>query len=249
MTEIRNVDYHCHLDLYPDYEAQFRRCAEQNVEVFSMTTTPLAWEKNKELSRTAPNIRIGLGIHPQIVGTKEADIALFERLIDETRYVGEVGLDAGPRFYKNYALQKEVFERVLKASARSGNKILSLHTVRTGSQVLKMIEEHFPESAGRVVLHWFSGSVAEAKRARDYGCWFSINESMGRSENGRRIIQALPIDRLLTETDGPFTESKPGVPTDPWDVSRAAKMIAEIKGITEAEMRSRVWQNLLTLES
>jgi TatD DNase family protein len=62
------------------------------VEVFAMTTTPLAWKRNNELARDCPNIRVGLGIHPQIVGTKEADIGLFERLIDEARYVGEIGL-------------------------------------------------------------------------------------------------------------------------------------------------------------
>jgi TatD DNase family protein len=248
MTEVPDIDYHCHLDLYQDYESVFRECAKRNVEVFSMTTTPLAWKRNKELSATSPNIRIGLGLHPQIVGAKEADIALFEQLIDQTRYVGEIGLDAGPRFYKTLAQQKEVFARLLKASRLSGKKILSIHSVRSGNEVLKMLEEHFPPSAGRIVFHWFSGSVAEAKRALEYGCWFSVNERMGTSHNGRKIMRALPLDRLLTETDGPFTEAKPGTPAFPWDVSGPIRVIAEIKGRQVAEVRSVICQNLINLE-
>lgn len=249
MMGVPTVDYHCHLDLYPDYEEQFRRCTHRKIEVFSMTTTPLAWSRNEELSRDARNIRVGLGIHPQIVGTKEADILLFEKLVSRTRFIGEVGLDAGPRFYKTLALQKEIFARVLKAAAASGNKILSVHTVRTAGEVLKMLAEHFPQSAGRAVFHWFTGNQLELKRAIEFGCWFSLNESMGRSENGKRIIKGVPLNRMLTETDGPFVESEPGIPAKPCDATRAIKVIAEIKGIPEAEIRSIVWQNLLNLES
>jgi TatD DNase family protein len=112
-----------------------------------------------------------------------------------------------------------------------------------------MLEEHFPQSAGFAVLHWFSGSLSEVKRASEFGCWFSVNEKMGQSENGRRLIEAMPIDRILTETDGPFTEIEPGVSTCPWDVGRAVKVVAEIKGMTETEVNALVWKNLFALES
>lgn len=58
-------------------------------------------------------------------------LALFEGLLDETRYVGEVGLDAGPRFFKTMPRQTTVFRRVLALCAEHGHKVLSVHSVRT----------------------------------------------------------------------------------------------------------------------
>ena len=70
-----------------------------------------------------------------------------------------------------------------------------------------MVEQYLPQDRGAVVLHWFTGSRAEARRAGALGCYFSVNAEMMRTERGRNLIADLPADRILTETDGPFTQN------------------------------------------
>jgi TatD DNase family protein len=58
------------------------------------------------------------------------------------------------------------------------------------------------------VFHWYSGSLSLIKKIIDSGHYFSINPAMIQSSNGCKIIEKIPPDRLLTETDGPFVEIK-----------------------------------------
>jgi TatD DNase family protein len=95
-------------------------------------------------------------------------------------------------------------------------------------------------------MHWFSGSLAEARRATALGCYFSINAEMARSERGRALIADLPSDRLLTETDGPFTQTQ-GRPTRPADVHLAVEAIAGIRGATPEVIGGTVRANLKVL--
>ncbi len=73
-----------------------------------------------------------------------------------------------------------------------------------GAEALE--DTKLPET-GCAVLHWFTGTEAEARRAVELGCYFSINREMLRSEKHRKLVSLLPRDRLLTETDGPFVEN------------------------------------------
>jgi TatD DNase family protein len=61
------LDFHCHLDLYRDHEAVYQKFRGEQVEILAVTTTPRAWTKNLELAAGASNIRVALGLHPQLV--------------------------------------------------------------------------------------------------------------------------------------------------------------------------------------
>ena len=164
----------------------------------------------------------------------------------ETRYVGEVGLDAGPRHYRSLERQRDVFARVLQACAQSGGKILSIHSVRAAPAVLDMVEEHLPQERGVVVLHWFTGSLADARRAVDLGCFFSVNEQMLHSPNGAKLVRSLPMNRILTETDGPFVQNA-GTPLKPIDVRRALPALAACIGKPVDELPELLICNLKDL--
>lgn len=112
------IDFHCHLDLYPDHVQAIADCERERVFTLAVTTTPKAWTRNHELTKDTKYVRAALGLHPQLVGQRAQEIGLWEELLPQTRYVGEVGLDAGPRFYRSFEAQKAVFERVLTACAR-----------------------------------------------------------------------------------------------------------------------------------
>lgn len=244
-----SIDFHCHLDLYPDHINAFKHCEREGVNVLAVTTTPLAWPHNEELAANSAHIRVGLGLHPQVVGDREKEIERFEALAPQAKFIGEVGLDAGPRFYRSLDAQRRVFERVLLACSAHGPKVVSIHAVRTVAEVTKMLKELLPNSKGLPILHWFSGTPAEAARAIDGGCWFSINPAMGTTANGLKIIDTIPIERMLTETDGPFAKDPNGVALKPGFVDGAVEIIALRKKLTVDVVRSQLLKNLVKVDS
>ncbi len=240
------VDFHCHLDLYPDHEAAIARAESARIYTLTVTTTPKAWARNYELTRHTRFVRAALGLHPQLVAERAGELPLWERHLPETRYVGEVGLDAGPRFYKSLDAQKHVFRSVLERCAEAGGKILTVHSVRSVPAVLDMIEQYLPQDRATVVLHWFTGSKSEARRATTLGCYFSVNAEMTRSDRGRALICELPIDRILTETDGPFTQVD-GRPSEPADVKTTVTAIADVRKVPVDAVTTAVTSNLRSL--
>jgi TatD DNase family protein len=240
------VDFHCHIDLYPDYEAAIARAEAARIYTLAVTTTPKAWTRNHELTRGTRYVRAALGLHPQLVAERTDELPLWERHLPETRYVGEVGLDASPRFYKSLEAQKHVFRTILERCAEAGEKILSVHSARSVPAVLDMIERYLPRDRGAVVLHWFTGSKSEVRRAVELGCYFSLNTEMTRSDRSRALVADLPIDRILTETDGPFTLID-GRPAEPNDVSVTCDVIALVRNVPANEIARAVQANLKVL--
>lgn len=244
--QARGVDFHCHLDLYPDHEAVIARAEAGRIYTLTVTTTPKAWIHNQELTCGTHYVRAALGLHPQLVAERAAELPLWERHLPETRYIGEVGLDAGPRFYKSLEAQKDVFRTILERCAEAGGKILTVHSVRSVPTVLDMIERYFPRHRGAVVLHWFTGSKSEARRAAALGCYFSVNAAMTRSDRGRALVADLPMDRILTETDGPFTHIA-GRPSEPADVCTTTEAIADLRSLPAPEVTQTIQVNLQAL--
>jgi TatD DNase family protein len=240
------VDFHCHLDLYPDFEGLVRECERLKIFTLAVTTTPKAWARNRTLASKTKYVRAALGLHPQLVAEHWREIDLWEKLLDETRYVGEVGLDAGPRYFSSMARQEEIFRRILRHCSKAGNKILSIHSVRSATRVMDLIEDEVPPGRAKFVFHWFSGSRAEAQRAAGLGCYFSVNDQMLQSDRGAVLVSSLPEDRLLTETDGPFT-SQGGDPARPRDVEQALKLLGTTRGLSLNESAAVVLRNLKTL--
>ena len=240
------IDFHCHLDLYPDPRAAVRQAVEARVYVLSVTTTPKAWRGTSALAKGCPRIRTALGLHPQLAHERHRELALFEALLPETRYVGEVGLDGTPTFRSHADVQRKVFEAVLGMSAEQGGRVLSIHSRQASDEVLDCLRRH--PDAGIPILHWFSGSKPQMQRAIDQGCWFSVGPPMTRSASGRAILKLLPRDRVLTETDGPFGEDN-GHPLRPEDVGPMAAALGSIWGMTETAVRDRLLSNLRRISS
>lgn len=241
------VDLHCHLDLYPDFEGIVRESEAAGIKTLAVTTTPRAFPRNLELTRNTRHIRAALGLHPQLVADSANEIDRFAEFLPQTRYVGEVGLDASPPHRASFALQERVFTRVLDLCAEAGGKILSVHAVRASTPVLDLIEAKLSPGRGRVVLHWFTGSAEEARRAVELGCYFSVNGEMLRHPRHRSTVTTvIPVTRLLTETDGPFVR-KEGQSIRPVDVSATVDDLAATLRAAPEKMREQIAQNLRTL--
>jgi TatD DNase family protein len=240
------VDFHCHLDLFPDPVSAVSDAENAGVYTLTVTTTPRAWPRNYELTHDLKYVRAALGLHPQVIAERSAEIEIWEEYLPRARYVGEVGIDAGPQYYRSLDLQKQIFTRILQKCAETGGKVLTVHSVRATTIVLDLIESHLPRQQGQVVLHWFSGSNSEARRAADLGCYFSVNAAMMRNERGCKLVTTLPSDRLLTETDAPFTRVGDRS-TAPIDVKDTVHMLAALRQTEPEDLAKTIKSNLHTM--
>jgi len=239
---IQGFDFHCHVDLHLDPAAVVDQCARERIVTLAVTTTPKAWPQNCEWAKRNDYVQAAVGLHPELVGERYGETNLLERHINESRFVGEVGLDGSPQYRKSYAKQQEVFRRVLDASRELGGRVLTIHSRRAARDVITMIEEYAEIRRVICILHWFAGSLAEARKAATAGCYFSVNHAMLAHDRGQKLVQSLPADRLVTETDSPFTgigERK----SVPWDVIATAAQLAKLRGLSPAQMNLILTEN------
>lgn len=242
------VDFHCHLDLYSDHKGAVFQREREEVFTLAVTTTPKAFPRNKELADQTKYVRASLGLHPQLVADRAHELSIWKDFLPKSRYVGEVGLDATRSHYHSFNIQKHVFEEILKTCATGGDKILSVHSARCTKVVLDMIEARLPIGSGKVVLHWFTGSLSEMHKATEIGCYFSVNLAMLQNSRIRKLVQLIPIDRILTETDGPFTDKNPNNKR-PADVAPTRNGLAELLMLQNEEMSNLICSNLRQLLS
>lgn len=197
-------DMHCHVDLMESMTEFSRTAMEEQLCLLAMTTTPKAYEVEKNRLDCFSNVRVALGFHPQLVFERSHELALFEKYIDTAKFVGEIGLDFGKRFYHSRECQQDVFNQIIGWCTQSPMKTISIHSVRSDRAVLDVLEKTDCTKRNNCILHWYSGTLKQLGRAIELGCFFSINEYMLNSSTGRPIIEEIPIDRLLLESDAPF---------------------------------------------
>lgn len=238
------VDMHCHLDLCPDPIEVARQCREREVCVLSVTTTPKAWYGTSKLADGNQCIRTALGLHPQLVHQREHEIDLFDSLLSEVKYVGEIGLDGGRGYKEHWNVQLRVFRHILSSVSHAGGRIMSIHSRACAGAVLAELEQH--ASSGIPILHWFSGNMTELKRAIDIGCWFSVGPAMLNTRRGSGMVLQIPRNRLLSETDAPFAKMK-GKVLMPWDARAVLQKISLLWGVSIGEVEETLYDNYLTL--
>ena len=237
------VDFHCHLDLYENPQAVVSACGESNY-ILSVTTTPKAWFGTKKLAENHKRIQTALGLHPKIAHERYEELDLFDLLINETKYIGEIGLDGSSALKAHQNIQSKVFKHILQKANSSSPKILTIHSLNAIEATLDGLEAYFHN--GIPVLHWYTGSEKDLKRAIDRGCWFSINQRMLSSDRGRSLVSQLPQDRILTETDGPFITNK-NQPIQPASVMPVIKRLGDLWQQPQEVVIAQIFENLKKL--
>jgi TatD DNase family protein len=234
------IDFHCHLDLYPNPLEVVDETQKRNVGVLSVTNTPSAWRGTSRLAIDRPAVRTALGLHPQLAKERKHELHLFEQFLPETRFVGEVGLDGSPEFVETWEAQLEVFDVILDACASTGDKIVSIHSRRSATAVLDRLEQR--SSIGCPILHWFSGTKAELSRAIALDCWYSVGPAMLAGAKGRNLVSSMPRNRVLLETDGPFAQVG-RKPLFPWNADIAVSRLSDVWGVQPDAVTGVLSQN------
>lgn len=228
------VDTHCHLQM-----KTFRKDMKKVVDnarkagvkaIINVGFDVKSSEEAVNLSEKYPCMYAAVGIHPHDAKTYDGTtLKMIDDFLREKKVVaiGEIGLD----YYRNLSpksVQKQVFSEQL-AFARERAFPVILHIRDAYGEVLSMLEEQSPE---RALLHCFSGTAADAKRALKLGYYISFGGSItyggGRINNTAREI---PLSSMMIETDAPFLPPLPhrGKRNEPAFIRHTAERLAEIK--------------------
>ncbi|WP_209323560.1 TatD family hydrolase [Brevibacterium renqingii] len=166
---------------------------------------------------------------------------------DRMRVVGETGLDYFRTGEEGIAEQQRSFRAHIEIAKRTG-KALQIHDRQAHADVLRILKE---EGAPEVtIFHCFSGDEQMAREcaAQGYFMSFAGNLTFKNAEELRRAAAAAPLELLLTETDAPFLTPHPyrGKPGGPYLTAVTARKLAEVRGMSEEELCSAVWNNAET---
>lgn len=236
------IDSHCHLDQCVDPMGAARAAAQAGIVVIAVTETPAGYLTAVRLFGGRSNVRVALGLHPlRASRSSRADLRTFVEQLPNVDYVGEVGLDYSPAGKASKAAQLSVFDEIL-ATPTAREKVWTIHSRRAEEDVIQRLETtQIP-----AILHWYSGPAALVARATAAGAYFSVNGAMLSSASGRRIIDAIPRDRALTETDAPYAKS-PGSRGLPTDVAAVVDGLAKVWAVTRSDATAQVFANMATV--
>ena len=238
------IDMHCHLDLYPDPFAIVKQCELRGINVLSVTTTPKAWHGTSRLVHENSKIKTALGFHPQLAHERHNELELFDSLLPDTNYIGEIGLDGSKGFKMHWDIQLKTFRHILHRIENAGGRIMSIHSRASAGAVLSELSKC--SDIGIPILHWFSGSKTELTTAIDLGCWFSVGPAMLRGKRGQELVSSMPKDRILPETDGPFAKLD-NQSLMPWNSVQVSPQIADLWHMHLHEVEARISENFETL--
>jgi len=236
------IDMHCHIDLFDRPQEIINDCGKYDIYILSVTTTPKAWEITNKICSINNKIKTALGFHPQVVNQRYNEIELFDELLPSVEYIGEIGLDGSYEYKESFEKQLSIFRLILGKIKNNGGRIMSIHCKNAANITL----EELKKSEGIPILHWFSGNKNELVEAIRQDCWFSIGLPMLLSKKGQLLVSAIPKERLLTETDAPFTSYNKNTMM-PWNVELIFPILSRILNVSIDEAKSIIISNFKTL--
>jgi TatD DNase family protein len=201
-----------------------------------------------------PNVWCSVGVHPH-----EAEKELQDdeaALIREAAHpkvvgIGETGLD----YYYEHSPrvpQQQNFRAHIAAARQTGLPVI-VHTRDADDDTIDILRDEMGKGAFTGLIHCFTGTQKLADAALELGLYISVSgiATFKNSTALRDVIKTVPLERLLVETDAPFLAPVPyrGKTNEPAFVVHTAKMLAELKGVTEAELAQATTENFFQLFS
>lgn len=246
------VDSHCHLD-FPDFEAErdavVSRAVEAGVDrIVTISTRVRRFETILAIAETYGRVYCSVGTHPhnaheELDVTAEQLVALAQH--PKVVAIGEAGLDY---FYDKSPreAQRQGFLQHVEAARRTQLPLV-IHSRDADADMAALLEEETGKGAFPFILHCFTGGLELAQTGIRLGGHVSFSGilTFKTSEGLREIARSLPAERLLVETDAPYLAPTPfrGKRNEPAYVGNTARVLAEARGVSEAEMRAQTTEN------
>ena len=240
------IDTHCHVlsEYYNNIDEVIKKM-EDNIIIVSGTND----QDNQEvidLCNKYKNVYGTIGIHPtEIDKITENSYQIIIDNINNKKIIGigEIGLD----YYWNKEdkeKQKAVFIKQLDI-ARKYNKAVVIHSREAIGDVYEILKNY---SDLKKDIHCFTGSIEMANNFIKIGCKLGIGGVLTfKNSKLKEVIKEIPIQAILLETDSPFLTPEPlrGKKNEPYNVIYVANKIAEIKGISQAEVLKQTTLNAI----
>jgi TatD DNase family protein len=255
------IDSHCHLAdevFAPDLESVIARARDAGLE---RAMVILSAGDEKEAAQAArveaiwPEVRFAIGVHPHHANhfadrpERAADVVRTQiAATPGSRAVGEIGLD----YHYDFAprdVQRDVFRAQVRL-ARELRLPIVIHTREADDDTIAILGD---AGGGEVsgVLHCFTGGPSLARAGLDLGLYVSLAGiiTFPKAAELRETVRAVPVERLLTETDSPFLAPVPyrGKRNEPAHVARVADALAALHGLSADELGRRAAANFHTL--
>lgn len=239
------LDTHMHFDLYKDRTEVLNYIESEKSYTVAVTNLPDLYEKYFDFYHNIRSkyIRFALGFHPELAFQYQHQINKFDVYLTSTKYVGEIGLDFSFKEESNRSVQEKIFTHIVQSCNRVGGKILTIHSRRAEKEVMRILQE---VSSCSVIMHWYSGPLALIDEGLKRGYYYSINHQMLQSHNGRKIVDYIPINRILFESDAPFTKGM-GIKYKTDFIGDLYKYLCGSRDLVEEELSLQIRENFRTL--
>ncbi|MGC7891689.1 YchF/TatD family DNA exonuclease [Vibrio anguillarum] len=250
------VDSHCHLDkldydtLHIDVADVVEKARQANVkQLLSVGVTLDSFEPMLELIQPFDNVHASCGVHPLDVES-HFELTRFHQYASHPKVVaiGETGLDYHYQ-PETAELQKLRFSQHIE-TAVALNKPLIIHTRNARADTLEMLRDGGAERCGGVI-HCFTEDLAFAQAAMELGFYISISGivTFKQATELKEVVKALPLERLLIETDSPYLAPVPhrGQQNQPAYVVEVAAYIAQLKSLSLTVIEEKTTENYQNL--
>ncbi len=251
------VDVHIHLS-DSEYYGKIPEIVEnaKQTNVVAMVSNSMNLETSRASLRLAEEhsglVYAALGIHPW--NTSQLASNELERTIDfvlqngvsneKVVAIGEVGLD--PQYAKRKEqkdLQAKVFHEMLRLAEKLTLPVI-VHSRWSTQKILDMLSSYHLRT---VLWHWFSSPTELLPKIVERGDYVSEGPPTVFSTRIQEVVRLVPLENLLTETDGPVRYYEPFKDklTTPAFIPEVVKAIGEIKGVKENEVAEQIYRNFV----
>lgn len=242
------IDTHCHLDYYPnEQQAVIERAHAAGVSRFITIGCDIEKAKAaRDIANKYDDVYFSAGIHPHDAALAPSDF--IEQLKDIAAHpkclaIGECGLD----YYYDHSpkeIQRDIFLKQINLAGTLG-KTLVIHVRDAFDECIDILSRQ--TQLPRIVIHCFTGNALQAKQFLGLGCWISISGIVTFKNPGEliHVVQEVPLERLLIETDSPYLSPVPhrGKRNEPAYVALVAQKIADERNTTLEEIAHATMEN------
>ncbi|MBF0624970.1 MAG: TatD family hydrolase [Magnetococcales bacterium] len=240
------IDTHAHLAdpvFDADRAAVLERARQAGITGIVLVGETLAdARRNLELAAGDALLHPAAGLYPAHLDLAQAEamVGFIREHRTELVAIGEVGLDHWlAKEARDRQLQEVILARFIDLSLEL-DLPLNVHSRSAGRAAVELLLQR---GARRVQMHAFDAKPGAAAAAVEAGFFFSIPPSVVHSRQKRRLVQALPLERLLLETDSPVLGPRPGERNEPANAAGVLAVIAELKGLDQATVRAALARN------
>ncbi|MED4464730.1 TatD family hydrolase [Metabacillus fastidiosus] len=244
-------DTHAHLNALQyenDVEEVVQRALDEGVsEIVVVGFDRETIERAMELIEEYDFIYAAIGWHPvDAIDMTDKDLQWIRELSEHPKVVaiGEMGLD----YYWNKSpkdIQKEVFRKQI-ALAKEVKLPIIIHNRDATADVVAILEEEGASEVGGI-MHCFTGSLEVAKQCMDMNFYISFGGpvTFKNAKKPKEVVQEIPLDRLLIETDCPYLTPHPfrGKRNEPGYVKYVAEEIAKLRNLSYEEIAKKTSDN------